>query len=74
MVDPALDGPREIVEFGKDRAERPADNGVATALSRWRFLLVNGATRSSATNRKINGLEISVAAPDPSRIHYSWPT
>jgi hypothetical protein len=30
MVDPALDGPREIVEFGKDRAERPADIGIAT--------------------------------------------
>jgi hypothetical protein len=33
MVDPALDGPREIVEFGTDRAERPADNGVATIAS-----------------------------------------
>ena|SRR5271166_5286013 len=30
MVDPVLYGPREIVEFGKDRAERPTDNGVAT--------------------------------------------
>ena len=30
VVDPALDGPRETVEFGKDRAKRPADNGVAT--------------------------------------------
>ena len=25
-----LMGPREIVEFGKDRSERPADNGIAT--------------------------------------------
>lgn len=29
VVDPALDGPREFVEFGKERAERPADGGVA---------------------------------------------
>jgi hypothetical protein len=26
---PALDGPREFVEFGKERAERPAQGGVA---------------------------------------------
>lgn len=30
VVDPALDGPREIVEFGKDRAEGPANSGAAT--------------------------------------------
>ena len=29
LVDPALDGLREFVEFGKDRTERPADSGVA---------------------------------------------
>ena len=34
MVDPALDRPREIVKFGKDRAKRPADSGVATIWDR----------------------------------------
>ena len=30
MVDSALDGAYEIIKFGKDRAKRPADRGVAT--------------------------------------------
>ena len=30
MVDPALDGPREIVEFRNDCPERPADSRLAT--------------------------------------------
>src|ERR1700684_898763 len=29
VVDPALDGPREVVEFGKEGAERPAHGRVA---------------------------------------------
>jgi hypothetical protein len=45
-----------------------------TALSRWRVLLVNCATRSWTADREINGLESSVVALNPSRIRYSWPT
>ena len=44
------------------------------ALSRWRLLLVNRAKRSSAADRKINGLESSSVVLDPSKIRYSWPT
>ena len=36
------------------------------ALSRWRHLLVNRAKRSSAVDRKINGLESSNVVLDPS--------
>lgn len=35
MIDPALDGPHKIVEFGKDRAERPSDGGLKHIRAAW---------------------------------------
>jgi hypothetical protein len=47
MVEPALDGPREIVEFGKNRAKRPADNRVATIRAAGRQVCTSSARMSA---------------------------
>ena len=61
------------LRLGRQDLPQPLQ-GRAGALSRWRLLLVNRAKRSSAADRKINGLESSSVVLDPSKIRYSWPT
>ena len=47
MIDPALDGPSELIELGKERAERPAPGGVRPFTPKGRHVCTSSARMSA---------------------------